>query len=1107
MDISSLLIPQDSPPAIPASPPLLGRAASAAREAMDAGFSVGEELWMDRIKDEEVHAMTLSLDDCVTVINLYERAVQEEAASTKLWLRFAKWMTSLYVAAQQDALAREAVDSLHDIQSWSDEDNMVAVEVYDWRLLIDVWTRGAKATKWRIDESHLLWDPYTALMLLQLERVPTAEGAAQMKNHFLSRLQTPHATWEHTFQMFSTFISRYEDQSYERIMTTVNQECAKTKAAYGAREMFELAVLRANESGDKGTQSRTFSEYIEWESAQSRRKHAFMFELVETLYQRALLGSPANTELWEGYIMFLNDEIVFHCRRDVDLMSTLDRSTRHCPWSGSLWSQYLLAAERQRISYKEIDQIKHKATSTGLLDKGGLDEVLQVYVAYCSLLRRRAFQEESTDEDLDVAEVGIRSAIEDMQRLGEAKYGKEYQGDPTYRLERIYIKYLTQCHNWRAARESWKGLIMSRGDSHEFWLRYYQWEMTAWPKTSYSETTANSPNSPRPSEATKVLRMALKRPNLDWPERLIQILQCHCEDHEDATELQSATVQIWKTRKMVQKRREKETMEAYEAAQAQTLRQVQSLKPEVSADSAVSFASSKRKRDDETNDVVEEAASKKTRGSEYNETVVAEELPSSVPSELRRDRENATIIVKNLPQATIESRIRQYFKDCGSMKSLLLNQDELTDTATATIEFQSRDDARTAQTKDKKDFDGREIEVQIGCGSTVWTTNFPPTADEHWIRGKFGKFGKIIDIRFPSLQQNTHRRFCYVQFSTADEAQKATELDGQDVGAKLKLVAKVSNPSQRHDRIGAFEEGREIHVVNLHWAVSEKELASAFSGYGEIEDTRIPTNVAGKSKGFAFVAFKSKEEAIAALELNQTKLMGRTITVEIATKAPLKRQATTYFQTSRSSNSPSPDVQMTNGDHSTAASPKTSIDDESKPTSADIRSRTLALLNVPDTVNDARIRDLAVRFGPLVKIALRPDHQGAVLEYKNVADAGKAALGLPGTEIAPGRTLRVGEVKEMLKQKPEKKSDKLRSHGTGTTNTAAGLQNAIPIRRPEQSGAKRGGRGGLGSTSRAYTKSREAEKMDMKEETTAKEAAPKSNADFKALFLSQKNAL
>ncbi|KAL8783106.1 MAG: hypothetical protein Q9213_004863 [Squamulea squamosa] len=1075
----------------------------AAREAMDAQFSVGEDLWIDRIEDEELLAMTLPLDECVAVMNLYERAVQEEAVSTKLWLRFAKWMTSLYVAATQDALAREAVDSLHEIQSWSDEDKLVAGEVYSWRVTLNVWARGAQATKWRIDESHLLWDPYTALLLQDLEKSPSTEGVAEMKNHFLDRLQTAHATWDHTFQMFSTFISRYENHSYEKIMATVNQQCAASKAAYGVREIFELGLRRAHESGDKATQFNIFSEYLEWETSQSRRKHAFVFELLDTLYQRALLSFPANTELWEAYFMFLTKEIVTYSRQDVNLLSVLDRSTRHCPGSGFLWSQYLLTAERQGIAFPEIGHIKHKATSTGLLEAGGLEEVLQVYVAWCSILRRRAFQDESTDEEVDVAEVGIRSAIEDMQRLGESKYGKEYQGDPNYRLERIYIKYLTQGRNFDTAKKSWKGLISKQGDKHEFWLRYYLWEMSVWGKISYSETARSSPSSPRPSEATKVLRMALKRPNLDWPERLIQVLQYHCEDHEDATELQSASLQIWETKKLVQKRREKEAVEAYEAAQAaqaQAMQHVQSLNPETSTDSAVSFTTNKRKRENGTGETQEETASKKTRG---NEATMTEEVPSSVPSNLKRDRENATIFVMNLPRATTDNRIRQYFRDCGLINSLRLAVDEPSETATATIEFQSRDDANTALTKDKKNFDGRDIDVQLGSGSTVFTTNFPPEADESWIREKFGKSGEIIDVRFPSLKFNTHRRFCYVQFSTADEAQKATQLDGLAVGAKLKLVVKMSDPSQRHDRVGALEEGREIHIVNLHWDITERELVSSFSRYGRIEKTKIPTNVSGKSKGFAFVVFKSAKEASAALEMNQTKLMGRTLTVEIATKAPTKRQATTIL---RSSHSPSPDVQMSNGDPSAAESPGASVNHGVKPTSAEIKARTVVLLNVPDTVNDARIRNLAEHYGPLVKIVLRPDHQGAVLEYKDVTDAGKAALGLDGDESLSGRKIRVGNSKELLEQQPELKNDKLGPHSAKSTKSSDALQSVMPIRRPVQLGAKRRGRGGLGSVSKAPAKStaRDAEEDDMMGGTETKDAAPKSNSDFKTIFLGKK---
>lgn len=57
--------------------------------------------------------------------------------------------------------------------------------------------------------------------------------------------------------------------------------------------------------------------------------------------------------------------------------------------------------------------------------------------------------------------------------------------------------------------------------------------------------------------------------------------------------------------------------------------------------------------------------------------------------------------------------------------------------ATASIEFDSKEDALAARTKDMKTLDDRAIEVQIGSGSTVYVCNFPPVADEAWIRKKF----------------------------------------------------------------------------------------------------------------------------------------------------------------------------------------------------------------------------------------------------------------------------------------------------------------------------------------------------------------------------------
>lgn len=68
--------------------------------------------------------------------------------------------------------------------------------------------------------------------------------------------------------------------------------------------------------------------------------------------------------------------------------------------------------------------------------------------------------------------------------------------------------------------------------------------------------------------------------------------------------------------------------------------------------------------------------------------------------------------------------------------------------ATASIEFDSKEDVLTAQTKDMKTFDDRAIEVQISSGSTLYVCNFPPVADEAWIREKFKKVGCLSQDRF-----------------------------------------------------------------------------------------------------------------------------------------------------------------------------------------------------------------------------------------------------------------------------------------------------------------------------------------------------------------------
>lgn len=628
-----------------------------AREAMDSKFPMGEELWADWIEDESILARTV--EERIAVIELCQRAVEEEAGSTKLWVQYGEWMLALYSAAHGapdlDGDSRSEV-----AKGWSEDDKLVGREVFGWQTMINVFEQGALATKWRMDNSHLVWDKLIELMIQDLAKAPNAEKVRQVRAKFVDRLQTPHVTWDQTFQSFSTFISNYALASYEETMVTTNRKGADAKMRYGLREVFEVKIQRAVEAEDKDTEWTTFAEYLEWELGQSRKKGAFSLDLINALYQRAVLRFPTETSLWDDFVMFLVDESCNQGSR-VSALATLERATRHCPWSGTLWSQYLLVAERENREFQEIEDIKHKATSTGLLDTGGMEEILKVHTAWCGFLRRRAFQSDATDEELDVAEVGIRSALESVDTLGRKKYGSEYKGDPRYRLERIYIKYLSQSGSWDSARETWKGMVRLRGDSWEFWMRYYLWEMITWGKLTQGEnavTAATERSAPTPSYATAVLRQAVKRTDMDWPEKVMETFIHHCEDHEDVEELQLAVVQLRKATKAIAKRRKKEAAEATAAA----------LQQQQNVDSGTQLESpstkGKRKRED-GDEQVTGSADKRSRHDEVDGQV--EDQSVNPTASAKRDRENATIIVKNLPPETTETRVRQYFRDVSTL--------------------------------------------------------------------------------------------------------------------------------------------------------------------------------------------------------------------------------------------------------------------------------------------------------------------------------------------------------------------------------------------------------------------------------------------------------
>ena len=629
-----------------------------ARENMSGRFAMGEDLWIEWLEDQKILAN--SLEDLMDVIELCQKSVEQELGSTQLWLFYAEWMTTMYrVARPKDPILHDFKLSPFVIPDLSEDERIVAEATFAWQQVLDIWSQGTEATTWNLNNGNIIWDRYTELIVRQFARTRAEHLFKQIKSHFLERLGVPHMTWDQTFQDFSTFISTYDNANYEETMIHVTQVGSPAKQKYNMRDAWESQLLNEKRQKDSDAEWATFTRYIDWEWSQSRRRNDFDFNLAYALYQRAILRFPTDIELWEGLVMLVNNEFSSQSKQKTSALSILDSATQHCPWSGVLWSHYLVTAERESKPFSFLEQVKHRATSTGILDAGGLEEVIRVHTTWGGVLRRRAFQEGAGDEDLDVAEVGILSAIEDMKNLGRSTYGDKYQGDPAYRLERIYIRYLTQRHNWLAARAQWKDLAKRFGNSYEFWLRYYLWEMGTYSKLTYREGQPDI-KMPKPVEATSVLQQALKRPKLDWPERILEIFKTHCEDFEDAEELQLASVTIWKTIRATKKRRELEQSQTYGGAE-----HGYGVQQENPNDSMGPPAPSKRKREDI--EMSDDTSVKKSKP-DLLQSVKVEmtEQPQAAIVTSKRDRENATIVVRNLPPRVEEVGLRKLFRDVSS---------------------------------------------------------------------------------------------------------------------------------------------------------------------------------------------------------------------------------------------------------------------------------------------------------------------------------------------------------------------------------------------------------------------------------------------------------
>ncbi|KAF2773023.1 hypothetical protein EJ03DRAFT_333664 [Teratosphaeria nubilosa] len=1041
-----------------------------AREAMDSRFAVGEEIWADWLADEVLIAK--SGEERVNVTELYQKAVSDEPASVKLWVAYAD-----FVQVNQAAC--------HDLEGsdqtgWTQEDKELCKELFTKEMLANVLEQAVAATQWRIDASHLLWDRFADLALQTFPSAPFSGDVLRLREMFIQRLQIPHATSAQTAQLFWHIINKFEPNNWELIMAQVNEIAEPARRQVTMREAHEVAVQRSEESGDRAALFSAFNDYLQWDR-KHRDRGAFAHELSCSLYDRALIRFPTYTEWWIDYI----DLVVSHGSAAAPLLPLIERATRHCPWSGDLWGKRILRSAVENKPYFEVDHTKHRATNSGLLDIGGLEELLKVLQQWCNYLRRHAFAITSSEDNQDTAEVGIVQALEDIQRAGVTVYGKEFKGDPLYRLEAIQIKFLTEARRLNDAREIWRRLVAVQKDSYDFWHKYYQWEILLWGSDRLNDACRVETKENGPHLATAVVQEALSSKHIDLPEKAVELYLLHFEHHESAEKYQAALIEARNFEKRLAMRRAREA----EAAAAEVVHQPAA----VVETQPMAVAGGKRKAED----VITNGECSKKPKSDTPQASSSGEASASASAQIKRDREHNTVTMRNLSAEVTELDIQKFFRDIGKPISINILKGNDGETASATVEFESHEDVVAAKTRNGKELGGHEVRIHGGSQNTLYVTNYPAEYDETAIRNLFEGYGEIISVRLPSLKYNNRRRFCYVQFLN-EETTRAVEaaMDGKMIDGQHKLLAKVSNPDAKKQRSGAQAEGRELFVKNIDRNASEAEVTNYFNQYGNVAGINVVKLVNGKRTGTAFIVFSTADEANAALAANNKPFKDRILHVELSTSkaegrtAPMERARKTDVIVKGTTPEPDGTNGQRGSDVSTASAPHGH--DENFRTA---RERKIAIFNLPDTVNDARIRAAMEHHGPIIKIQLRYQEKGAIVEFANIKDAFNVRSGVDVSSL--GDEVKTGDVADLLGRKGKQQQSNVGAGAGKLLGAPSGIS------RPSQRGGRRGGlgfkRGGLGFSGPTKTNSDGAG-------TSEPASGGKSNADFRAMVEAGKPA-
>ncbi|XP_066512483.1 squamous cell carcinoma antigen recognized by T-cells 3-like [Hoplias malabaricus] len=769
-----------------------------ARQKMSELFPLTEEIWLDWLKDE-IGLTEGEEAEREKIYELFERAAKDYICPD-IWLEYAQYSIG----------GMGTVGGIDKVRS--------------------IFERALTAVGLHMTKGAALWEAYREFeiaILSTLQPPPGSVASPEQQEQLNAQLERIHTLFRRQLaiplmDMEGTY-AEYADWTDEGVSEMVTQHYKQALQQLEKRRLYEEALLVS-----EPPKLAEYQSYIHYEMKEGDPAR------VQIVFERALAENCLVPDLWAKYTTYLDRQLKI---KDL-VLSCHERAVRNCPWTMSLWKNYLLALERHGAEHHIVSDVFEKALNAGFIQA---TDYVEIWQSYLDSLRRRVDFSKEGSRELEELRAAFTRCLEYLKQDVEERFSES--GDLSCTIMQIWARIeALHCKNMQKARELWDS-IMTKGNAKyaNMWLEYYNLER------SYGDVV----------HCRKALHRAVQC-TTDYPEHVCEVLLTF-ERVEGSLEDWDAAVQKTESRlNRVNEQRvkaaEKEALLArQDEERAEQRRKSKAEKKAQKKSQKTNRTGDKRKAEDDGEDEwgeETEVAHKRLRGEGDFSLTAAEEQMETESSLFGRRAPP--------PRKTEPSVPRR-------------NQQVATDTT-----------AKVHKTVDAS-LDQRNDSNSVFVSNLAFNLEDP----EGKLKAVLGVCGNILQVRPVFTPKGAFRGYCYVQFEDELAAHEALKLDRREVDGRPMFVSpcvdKSKNPDFKVFKYNTSMEKHKIFISGLPFNCTTENLEELCKEHGTIKAVRLVTNRSGRSKGLAYVEFENEEQASqAVLKLDRTKVENHTISVAIS---------------------------------------------------------------------------------------------------------------------------------------------------------------------------------------------------------------------------------